>query len=160
MKGRHLRRRFSLQPSFMKDDNDSEDRKREKYKIFIFPLVSYYFKNLSYFRIKGSDSASTDGSISPSSKIRHKIVVMGSTKVGKTSIITQFLYNSFTTKYKKTIEEMHQGSFPIAGVNLTLDILDTAGCNEVILNLNLKKANIKKFVISVSSYESSLNIVC
>uniref|UniRef100_T1GH87 Uncharacterized protein n=1 Tax=Megaselia scalaris TaxID=36166 RepID=T1GH87_MEGSC len=80
--------------------------------------------------IKGSDSASTDGSISPSSKIRHKIVVMGSTKVGKTSIITQFLYNSFTTKYKKTIEEMHQGSFPIAGVNLTLDILDTAGCNE------------------------------
>lgn len=56
---------------------------------------------------------------------------MGAAKVGKTSIITQFLYNTFTTKYKRTIEEMHQGNFSIAGVSLTLDILDTAGSYEV-----------------------------
>lgn len=98
--------------------------------LFIFTFWIAFCKVLHY-RTKGSDSASTDGSILPSSKICHKIVVMGATKVGKTSIITQFLYNTFTTKYKKTIEEMHQGSFPIAGVNLTLDILDTSGCSEV-----------------------------
>ncbi|XP_061388293.1 ras-related protein Rap-2b-like, partial [Musca vetustissima] len=70
-----------------------------------------------------------DDAIGPTNA-RHKIVVMGAAKVGKTSIITQFLYNTFTTKYKRTIEEMHQGNFSIAGVSLTLDILDTAGSYE------------------------------
>lgn len=64
--------------------------------------------------------------------VRHKIVVMGSAKVGKTSLITQFLYNRFSAKYKRTVEEMHQGNFSIAGVSLTLDILDTSGSFEVI----------------------------
>ncbi|ALC49920.1 CG13375 [Drosophila busckii] len=107
MRGRHLRRRFSLQPSFMKDDNAEDKPKRDKV---------------------GRNNA-VDDAIGPANA-RHKIVVMGSAKVGKTSIITQFLYNTFTTKYKRTIEEMHQGNFSIAGVSLTLDILDTAGSYE------------------------------
>ncbi|XP_037824308.1 ras-related protein Rap-2b [Lucilia sericata] len=108
MRGRHLRRRFSLQPSFMKDDN-AEDKPTKRDKV-------------------GRNNA-VDDAIGPTNA-RHKIVVMGAAKVGKTSIITQFLYNTFTTKYKRTIEEMHQGNFSIAGVNLTLDILDTAGSYE------------------------------
>ena len=80
------------------------------------------------FRV-GRNNA-VDDAIGPAN-VRHKIVVMGSAKVGKTSIITQFLYSSFTTKYKRTIEEMHQGNFSIAGVSLTLDILDTSGSYEV-----------------------------
>ncbi|XP_053681375.1 ras-related protein Rap1 [Anopheles nili] len=104
MKGRHLRRRFSLQPSFMKDDSTEERPKREK------PL-----KN-------------DENSIS--SNVRHKIVMMGAAKVGKSSLITQFLYSSFSPKYKRTVEEMHHGHFSVGGVNLTLDILDTAGSYE------------------------------
>ncbi|XP_049311387.1 ras-related protein Rap-2a [Bactrocera dorsalis] len=107
MRGRHLRRRFSLQPSFMKDDSSEDKPKRDKV---------------------GRNNA-VDDAIGPANA-RHKIVVMGAAKVGKTSIITQFLYNTFTTKYKRTIEEMHQGNFSIAGVSLTLDILDTAGSYE------------------------------
>ncbi|XP_034111809.1 ras-related protein Rap-2b isoform X1 [Drosophila albomicans] len=107
MRGRHLRRRFSLQPSFMKDDSAEDKPKRDKV---------------------GRNNA-VDDAIGPANA-RHKIVVMGAAKVGKTSIITQFLYNIFTTKYKRTIEEMHQGNFSIAGVSLTLDILDTAGSYE------------------------------
>lgn len=56
---------------------------------------------------------------------------MGAAKVGKSSIISQFLYNKFSPKYKRTVEEMHQGNFSVAGVNLTLDILDTSGAYEV-----------------------------
>ncbi|XP_058117899.1 ras-related protein Rap1 [Anopheles ziemanni] len=104
MKGRHLRRRFSLQPSFMKDDTAEERPKREK------PL-----KN-------------DENSIS--SNVRHKIVMMGAAKVGKSSLITQFLYSSFSPKYKRTVEEMHHGHFSVGGVNLTLDILDTSGAYE------------------------------
>ncbi|XP_035919784.1 ras-related protein Rap1 [Anopheles stephensi] len=104
MKGRHLRRRFSLQPSFMKDDSTEDRPKREK------PL-----KN-------------DENSIN--SNVRHKIVMMGAAKVGKSSLITQFLYSSFSPKYKRTVEEMHHGHFSVGGVNLTLDILDTSGSYE------------------------------
>ncbi|XP_058466145.1 GTP-binding protein Di-Ras2 [Malaya genurostris] len=104
MKGRHLRRRFSLQPSFMKDDSPEDKPKREK------PL-----KN-------------DENSIN--SNVRHKIVVMGAAKVGKSSLITQFLYSTFSPKYKRTVEEMHHGHFSVGGVNLTLDILDTSGSYE------------------------------
>uniref|UniRef100_A0A182M8A7 Uncharacterized protein n=1 Tax=Anopheles culicifacies TaxID=139723 RepID=A0A182M8A7_9DIPT len=65
------------------------------------------------------------------SNVRHKIVMMGAAKVGKSSLITQFLYSSFSPKYKRTVEEMHHGHFSVGGVNLTLDILDTSGSYEV-----------------------------
>lgn len=55
---------------------------------------------------------------------------MGAAKVGKSSLITQFLYGTFSTKYKRTIEEMHHGDFNVSGVRLTLDILDTSGAYE------------------------------
>lgn len=61
---------------------------------------------------------------------------MGAARTGKTSLITQFLYSRFSPKYKRTVEEMHQGAFSISGVNLTLDILDTSGANEVSLIIN------------------------
>nr|CAI5820695.1 unnamed protein product [Callosobruchus analis] len=55
---------------------------------------------------------------------------MGAAKVGKSSIISQFLYGVFSSKYKRTVEEMHHGDFNVAGVRLTLDILDTSGAYE------------------------------
>lgn len=69
------------------------------------------------------------GSSTPSGT-KHKIVVLGGAKVGKSSIISQFLYGNFTTKYKRTVEEMHREEFNVNGVRLTLEILDTAGSLE------------------------------
>lgn len=43
MKGRHLRRRFSLQPSFMKDDNAEDKQKKEKWVCPIINLVRINF---------------------------------------------------------------------------------------------------------------------
>lgn len=64
------------------------------------------------------------------SNVRHKVVVMGAARVGKSSLISQFLYGTFSPKYKRTVEEMHHGEFNVAGVHLTLDILDTSGAYE------------------------------
>ncbi|KAG8306901.1 hypothetical protein J6590_035979 [Homalodisca vitripennis] len=50
--------------------------------------------------------------------IRHKVVVMGAAKVGKSSLITQFLYGTFSDKYKRTVEEMHQGDFCVQASNI------------------------------------------
>lgn len=72
----------------------------------------------------------TDSSAGPAGHARHKIVVMGAAKVGKSSLICQFLYGTFSPKYKRTVEEMHHGDFSVGGVTLTLDILDTSGAYE------------------------------
>lgn len=63
-------------------------------------------------------------------KLGYKILMLGSAKVGKTSIIQRFLYDSYCPKYKRTIEELHRADFPIGGTTLTLDILDTGGAYE------------------------------
>ncbi|XP_070184821.1 ras-related protein Rap-2a-like [Littorina saxatilis] len=60
-------------------------------------------------------------------KSRYRIVVMGAAGVGKSAIISQFLYDNFQNEYNQTVEELHQGEYDFNGVKLTLDILDTAG---------------------------------
>ncbi|XP_023935087.1 ras-related protein Rap-2b [Bicyclus anynana] len=111
MKGRHqFRRRFSLQPSFLKEESEDETRPHRTERVE-HPVTS------------------SSGNLA-NNAVRHKIVVLGAAKVGKSSLISQFLYGTFSTKYKRTIEEMHHGDFNVAGVRLTLDILDTSGAYE------------------------------
>lgn len=38
---------------------------------------------------------------------RHRLVVLGSSRVGKTSIIRQFLNKEFSEKYKETVEDIY-----------------------------------------------------
>uniref|UniRef100_T1ITV6 GTP-binding protein Rhes n=1 Tax=Strigamia maritima TaxID=126957 RepID=T1ITV6_STRMM len=60
-------------------------------------------------------------------KDHYRVVAMGATRVGKTAIISQFLYDRFVPQYKQTLEELHRGEYDVAGCPLTLDILDTSG---------------------------------
>ncbi|XP_058838667.1 ras-related protein Rap-2a-like [Topomyia yanbarensis] len=58
----------------------------------------------------------------------HRVTMMGAARVGKSSIISQFLYEKYLSRYKQTIEEMHRGEYELPdGSCLTLDILDTSG---------------------------------
>lgn len=62
---------------------------------------------------------------------QHRIIMMGSERVGKTSIVSQFLYDKWTPRYRRTTEDMHRGEYELAdGASLTLDILDTCGARE------------------------------
>ncbi|XP_063239299.1 ras-related protein Rap-2c [Bacillus rossius redtenbacheri] len=115
MKGRHqFRRRFSLQPSsFLKEEPEDDPRHLARSE-----------------RHDQSHQAGVLASAAPTTAARHKIVVLGAAKVGKSSLITQFLYGTFSPKYRRTIEEMHHGDFSVGGVSLRLDILDTSGDHE------------------------------
>ncbi|KAK3793095.1 hypothetical protein RRG08_038600 [Elysia crispata] len=62
-----------------------------------------------------------------SPKSHYRLVVMGAAGVGKTAIVSQFLYDHFVSEYKETIEELHRGEYNMNGAHLTLDILDTSG---------------------------------
>lgn len=77
---------------------------------------------------------------------------MGAAKVGKSAIINQFLYGTFTPKYKRTVEEMHHGDFNVSGIHLTLDILDTSGSYEfpAMRDLSIKSADAFVLVYDVN----------
>jgi hypothetical protein len=56
-----------------------------------------------------------------------RLVVLGSPGVGKTAIVSRFLYNSYDDKYTPTIEDFHRKIYRIKGEAYRLDILDTSG---------------------------------
>lgn len=80
---------------------------------------------------------------------------MGAAKVGKSSLISQFLYGTFSPKYKRTVEEMHQGDFCVSGVTLTLDILDTSGSFEFPAMRALSISSADAFILVYSVVDAS-----
>lgn len=58
-----------------------------------------------------------------------RLVMLGSSKVGKTSIVTRFLENRYDDKYTPTIENFHRKIYRIRGEAYRLDLLDTSGNN-------------------------------
>ncbi|CAH2007035.1 unnamed protein product [Acanthoscelides obtectus] len=128
MKGRHqFRRRFSLQPSFLKEEPEEDNHHNHHSNRVLKTQHSEHGESPTSER---TVSTPVDAVAPSTGTVRHKIVVMGAAKVGKSSIISQFLYGTFSSKYKRTVEEMHHGDFSVAGVRLTLDILDTSGAYE------------------------------
>ncbi|XP_058851974.1 dexamethasone-induced Ras-related protein 1 isoform X2 [Acipenser ruthenus] len=57
----------------------------------------------------------------------YRMVILGSTKVGKTAIVSRFLNERFDDQYTPTIEDFHRKFYSIRGEVYQLDILDTSG---------------------------------
>ncbi|KAL9650702.1 hypothetical protein ABK040_001758 [Willaertia magna] len=64
-------------------------------------------------------------------KTKQKIVVLGAGGVGKSAIILQFIQSVFMEIYDPTLEDSYKKEVSVDGVPLTLDILDTAGQEEL-----------------------------
>ncbi|CAB4054346.1 unnamed protein product [Lepeophtheirus salmonis] len=60
-------------------------------------------------------------------KTNYRILMMGPVGVGKTSIIHQFLYDSFPEEYSQTMDDMFHGEFEWLGRMISFDIHDTSG---------------------------------
>ena len=58
---------------------------------------------------------------------RYRLVVLGSGRVGKSSIIRRLLKDEFVEEYKATVEDLHCREYDIDGTTIKVDILDTAG---------------------------------
>ena len=56
-----------------------------------------------------------------------RLVALGASRVGKTSIVKWFLGEEFQEGYIPTIEDFHRKIFKIKGEIYRLDILDTSG---------------------------------
>lgn len=124
-------------------------------------IIRFYEKNnVCHFRNDRLSETDSGGGKSAESTVRHKIVMMGAAKVGKSAIIHQFLYSTFTPKYKRTVEEMHHGDFNLSGINLTLDILDTSGSYEfpAMRDLSIKSADAFILVYDVNDSNTFLEV--
>lgn len=93
---------------------------------------------------------------------KQRVVVMGSAFVGKTQIISQFLYEKFSSRYRKTVEELHRGEYDLPDESsLTFDILDTSGAFSfpAMRDLSISTSNAFILVFSVDNEESWNEIV-
>lgn len=88
-------------------------------------------------------------------EVRYRIAVLGAVGVGKSSIISQFLYDRFNSEYKETVEELHRGQYNIDGILLTLDILDTAGHHEFPAMRKLAIGTSDAFILVYSMTDTS-----
>jgi small GTP-binding protein len=106
----------------------------------------------------GGWSGSEGGGVRPAAKSSYRVVVMGASRVGKTSIISQFLYDQFQSRYKATVEEMYRGEFEVGNVKLSLDIEDTSGtfaCDfPAMVEVSVSSADAVLLVFSVGDTES------
>ncbi|CAL9701368.1 unnamed protein product [Knipowitschia caucasica] len=75
--------------------------------------------------IKKMSPSESDFDIPP--KNCYRMVILGSTKVGKTAIVSRFLNGRFEEQYTPTIEDFHRKLYSIRGHVYQLDILDTSG---------------------------------
>ncbi|XP_067859806.1 dexamethasone-induced Ras-related protein 1 [Heptranchias perlo] len=57
----------------------------------------------------------------------YRMVILGSSKVGKSAIVSRFLNGKFEDQYTPTIEDFHRKFYSIRGDVYQLDILDTSG---------------------------------
>ena len=91
-------------------------------------------------------------------KAAYRVLVMGATMVGKTSIITHFLYDQVKTEYEATVEEMYRVKFNFGNTEICLNIEDTSGnfsCEfPAMLEVSLCAADAVLLVFSVQDSES------
>ena len=82
-----------------------------------------------------------------------RVAVMGSGGVGKTSIIIRFGKNEFSQEWIPTLEDHFEAELSYKGMMYKLDIVDTAGQDELaaVVDMSIQGANVYICVCSVAS---------
>lgn len=105
-----------------------------------------------------SSRSSRDGANLADAKNNYRILVLGASKTGKTSIVRQFLYDKFSTVYTETMDDMYRGEFEIQGRPVGFDIQDVSGSYvyefPAMRSVSLASADAFIIVFSLDSSES------
>ncbi|XP_073968513.1 GTP-binding protein Di-Ras2 isoform X3 [Rhodnius prolixus] len=93
---------------------------------------------------------------------RTRLVVLGGAGVGKSAIVNKFLYNTFSEKYRTTVEDLHSRTFQLGQISIKVDILDTCGDLQfpAMRRLSIATANAFLLVYSITSEESFNSVRC
>ncbi|XP_043215388.1 ras-related protein Rap-1b-like [Amphibalanus amphitrite] len=103
------------------------------------------------------------GSVALSADSGHhvRLLVLGGSRVGKTSICRRFLYGEFDERYRPTLEDQYSRSYHMGATRLRVDILDTCGDNSfpAMRRVSILHAQALMLVFSVDSYASFLQAI-
>lgn len=89
--------------------------------------------------------------------LTHKVVFMGNSAVGKTSIINQYIYNSSSAEHTPTIGiDFFAKTLQVDGQSLRLQIWDTAGQEKFhsVIPSYIRNSTVAVFVYDITSKES------
>ncbi|KAK7807995.1 hypothetical protein U0070_016385, partial [Myodes glareolus] len=94
--------------------------------------------------------------LSVPAKNSYRMVVLGASRVGKSSIVSRFLNGRFEDQYTPTIEDFHRKVYNIHGDMYQLDILDTSGNHPfpAMRRLSILTGDVFILVFSLDSRES------
>ncbi|XP_075161491.1 GTP-binding protein Rhes [Haematobia irritans] len=97
----------------------------------------------------------------PGSKNCYRLVILGSSRSGKSSIVARFLGNRFEEAYTPTIEDFHRKLYRIRNEVYQLDILDTSGYHPfpAMRRLSFLTGDLFILVFSMDSRESFEEVV-
>ena len=105
-----------------------------------------------------SSNSSSNTSELSAGKSNYRIMLLGASKSGKTSIVRQFLYDKFSPVYKETVDDMYRGEFDIQSQNVGFDIQDVSGGYVYefpgMRNVSLASADAFIIVFSMEDYAS------
>ncbi|CAF0814067.1 unnamed protein product [Rotaria sp. Silwood1] len=95
---------------------------------------------------------------------RYRLVLLGASRTGKSSIIHMFLNGKFLDTYKETVEDLHYREFTVDDKTIKVDILDTAGNMEFPAMRRLSIATSHAFILvysvdNMSSFEEIRHII-
>ncbi|XP_026856174.2 rasd family member 4 [Electrophorus electricus] len=95
-------------------------------------------------------------SVDVKEKTEVRLVFMGAAGVGKTALIQRFLQDSFEPKHRRTVEELHSREYEVAGVKVTVHIMDTSGSYAfpAMRKLSIQNGDAFALVYSVDDPES------
>ncbi|XP_047656734.1 rasd family member 4 [Tachysurus fulvidraco] len=85
-----------------------------------------------------------------------RLVFMGAAGVGKTALIQRFLQDRFEPKHRRTVEELHSMEYEVAGIKVTVHIMDTSGSYSfpAMRKLSIQTGDVFALVYSVDDPES------
>ncbi|XP_072882110.1 rasd family member 4 [Hemitrygon akajei] len=66
-------------------------------------------------------------SLAVKEKNQVRLVFLGAAGVGKTSLIRRFLLDTFESKYKRTVDELHSKEYEVGAMKIKIEIMDTSG---------------------------------
>ncbi|XP_062516507.1 GTP-binding protein Di-Ras2-like [Corticium candelabrum] len=88
----------------------------------------------------------------------YRLAVLGATRVGKSSLIRQWIFHEFSREHVPTVEERHRHSFKCgeSGILSSLVVIDTGGDQQfpAMQQLYMKEAQVFLLVFSVDSRAS------
>ncbi|XP_026481112.1 GTP-binding protein Di-Ras2-like [Ctenocephalides felis] len=78
---------------------------------------------------------------------RIRLVILGGAGVGKSCIVKRFLMNTYSDKYRSTVEDLYNREYDLGQVTLKVDILDTAGDQQFPAMRRLSIATAHAFIL-------------